>query len=186
MRSAAENPSPSSSNLMGNSAENPDKNSPDLAMSEVTPGTSMLPSTTEAVVTSTDFTHSVIPAASTSHDTHVMATPFSPETLRPLPEAPLRKGNQTNRRKVKSAVLTDSPVKDELAAIEAARMAKEKVKTLNLEDRKTRKKSRPKTKKIKIVKKKQEKRTVKKKNVFVFVVLNPIQIAKPKKNGSNV
>ncbi|CAH1961770.1 unnamed protein product [Acanthoscelides obtectus] len=46
---------------------------------------------------------------------------FSPEALRPLPKAPPRKGHQRNRRKIRSAVLTDTPIKDEIAAIEASR-----------------------------------------------------------------
>lgn len=124
-------------------AESPRKNSPDLAISE-------------PVVPSTVFTSDVIPAASTSRDTSVTMTaiPFSPDTLRPLPKAPPRKGNQTNRRKVKSAILTDTPVKDELAAIEAVRMAKKKVKKPNFEETKKRK-SKPdtKTKKTKVGKK---------------------------------
>ncbi|KAJ8729026.1 hypothetical protein PYW07_006722 [Mythimna separata] len=124
-------------------AENPRKNSPDLAISE-------------PVVPSTAFTSDVIPVASTSRDTSVTMTeiPFSPDTLRPLPKAPPRKGNQTNRRKVKSAILTDTPVKDELAAIEAVRMAKKKVKKPNFEETKKRSsKPNTKTKKTKVGKK---------------------------------
>ncbi|KAJ8728783.1 hypothetical protein PYW07_006479 [Mythimna separata] len=124
-------------------AENPRKNSPDLAISE-------------PVVPSTVFTSDVIPVASTSRDTSVTMTeiPFSPDTLRPLPKAPPRKGNQTNRRKVKSAILTDTPVKDELAAIEAVRMAKKKVKKPNFEETKKRSsKPNTKTKKTKVGKK---------------------------------
>ncbi|XP_037295315.1 PHD finger protein ALFIN-LIKE 5-like [Manduca sexta] len=70
--------------------------------------------------------------------------------------APPRIGTKTNRRKGKSAILTDTPVKDELAAIEAARTAKEKVKKPNFEETKARKRSKPgsKTKKVKVVKKK--------------------------------
>lgn len=49
---------------------------------------------------------------------------FSPESVRPLPKAPPRKNNQPNRRKIKSAVLTDTPTKDEIAAIEANRKSK--------------------------------------------------------------
>ncbi|XP_045778799.1 uncharacterized protein LOC123876536 [Maniola jurtina] len=131
------------------SAENPNKNSPELTISEVMFNSITMPSTTE----------DIIPVASTSRHTSVTAIPFSPETLRPLPKAPPRKGNQTNRRKVKSAILTDTPVKDELAAIEAARTAKKKVKRPNFEESKTRKKSKPgtKTKKIKTVKKREQK-----------------------------
>lgn len=83
------------------------------------------------------------------------AIPFSPETPRPLPKTPPRKGNQTNRRKVKFAILTGIPVKDELATIEAARTAKKKVKKPNFEETKTRKRSQPgtRTKKMKVVKK---------------------------------
>ncbi|KAF9801349.1 hypothetical protein SFRURICE_016338 [Spodoptera frugiperda] len=71
----------------------------------------------------------IIPEASTSRATlsTKVAVSFSPERLRPLSKAPPRKGTQTNRRKVKSAVLTDTPVKDELAAIEAARTVKKKI-----------------------------------------------------------
>jgi hypothetical protein len=63
----------------------------------------------------------------------VRTTPniFSPESVRPLPKAAPRKATQQNRRKVKSAILTDTPVKDELAAIEAARQ-KKKYKSLIL------------------------------------------------------
>lgn len=129
------------------SAENSDNNSPDLVITEVMLNTITMPSTTE----------DIIPVASTSRDTSVTVTaiPFSPETLRPLPKAPPRKGNQTNRRKVKSAVLTDTPVKDELAAIEAARTAKKKVKKLSFKETKTTKRSKPgtKIKKVKVVKK---------------------------------
>ncbi|VEN49389.1 unnamed protein product [Callosobruchus maculatus] len=67
------------------------------------------------------------PVASTSTGRSPLATTpsvFSPEVLRPLPKAPPRKGNQQNRRKIKSAVLTDTPVKDEIAAIEAGRKVK--------------------------------------------------------------
>ena len=67
------------------------------------------------------------PVASTSTVRSPLATQsntFSPETIRPLPKAPPRKGTQQNRRKIKSAVLTDSPVKDEIAAIEENRKAK--------------------------------------------------------------
>ncbi|CAF4778747.1 unnamed protein product [Pieris macdunnoughi] len=140
--------------LVRKSAGNPDKNSPDLAISEVT---ITMPSTADSVVSSTVFTSDIIPVASTSRDTSIAVTaiPFSPETLRPLPKAPPRKGHQTNRRKVKSAILTDTPVKDELAAIEAARTLKKKVKKPNFEETKTRKRSKPgtKTKKMKVVKK---------------------------------
>ncbi|CAF4947813.1 unnamed protein product [Pieris macdunnoughi] len=82
-----------------------------------------------------------IRVASTSRDTSVAVTaiPFSPETLRPLLKAPPRKGHQTNRRKVKFAIFTDTPVKDELAAIEAARTVKKKVKKPNFEETKIRK-----------------------------------------------
>lgn len=130
-----------------NSAENPAENSPDLAITEVMLNTIMMPPTTE----------DIIPVASTSRDTSVTVTAilFSPETLRPLPKAPPRKGNQINRRKVKSAILTDTPVKNELAAIEAARTAKKKVKKPNIEEMMTRKRSKSsiKTKKVKVVKK---------------------------------
>lgn len=61
------------------------------------------------------------PIASTSKFTPNV---FSPEAIRPLPKAPPRKGTQTNRRKIKSAVLTDTPTKDEIAAIEANRKTK--------------------------------------------------------------
>lgn len=97
-------------------------------MSGISSGPSTLLSTEskiETVVTLTDFA-SIVPVASTSFDT-LSTTSFAPETVRPLPKAPPRKGNQINRRKVKSAVLADTPVKDELAAIEAAR-SKKKVK----------------------------------------------------------
>ncbi|CAB3252439.1 unnamed protein product [Arctia plantaginis] len=111
-------------------------------MSEVMLNTITMPSTTGSIA-----------VASTSRDTSVTVTaiPFSPETLRPLPKAPPRKGNRTNRRKVKSAILTNTPVTDELAAIEATRTAKKKVKKLNFEEVKTRKRSKlgTKTKKIK-------------------------------------
>lgn len=100
----------------------------------------------------------IIPEASTSRATlsTKVAVSFSPERLRPLSKAPPRKGTQTNRRKVKSAVLTDTPVKDELAAIEAARTVKKKVKKPNFEETKARKRSQPgsTTKKVKVVKKK--------------------------------
>ncbi|KAG5885111.1 hypothetical protein JTB14_017286 [Gonioctena quinquepunctata] len=65
--------------------------------------------------------------ASTSTARSPLATTsnvFSPELLRPLPKATPRKKNQPNRRKIKSAVLTDTPTKDEIAAIEASRKMK--------------------------------------------------------------
>lgn len=116
-----------------NPVENSDKNSPNLATNVISKASSSRATlSTEAAVS------------------------FSPETLRPLPKAPPRKGTQTNRRKVKSAILTDTPVKDELAAIEAARTAKKKVKKPNFEETKARKRSKPgsTTKKVKVVKKK--------------------------------
>lgn len=67
------------------------------------------------------------PVASTSTVRNPLATQsnvFSPETIRPLPKAPPRKATQQNRRKIKSAVLTDTPVKDEIAAIEENRKVK--------------------------------------------------------------
>ncbi|XP_039751300.1 uncharacterized protein LOC120627373 [Pararge aegeria] len=134
------------------SAENPE-NSPDLAISEVMLNTIKMPSTTVSVVPSTAFTSDIIPVASRDISVTVTAIPFSPETLRPLPKAPPRKGNPTNRRKVKSAILTDTPVKDELAAIEAARAAKRKVKKPNFKETKTKKISKLGTKKMKVFKK---------------------------------
>lgn len=67
-----------------------------------------MPSTTESVVHCTVFTSCIIPVASTSQGTSVSVTiiSFSPETLRPLPKAPPREGNQTNRRKVISTIPT--------------------------------------------------------------------------------
>lgn len=145
---------------VSNSAENLVQNSPNLVISEDILNTITMPSITESVVPSTIFTAEIIPVASTSRDTSVTVTeiPFSPETLRPLPKAPPRKKNQTNRRKVKSAILTDTPVKNELAAIELARMEKKKVKKPNFNEEKARKRSKPatKTKKIKVVKKQKE------------------------------
>ncbi|XP_067130447.1 uncharacterized protein [Centruroides vittatus] len=41
---------------------------------------------------------------------------ISPEVIRPLPKAGERKGNRQNRRKCKSAILTDTPEKDKLEA----------------------------------------------------------------------
>ncbi|XP_022829429.1 uncharacterized protein LOC111359389 [Spodoptera litura] len=67
------------------------------------------------------------PVASTSRARTPLATTsnvFSPESVRPLPKAPPRKNNQPNRRKIKSAVLTDTPIKNEIAAIEASRKIK--------------------------------------------------------------
>jgi hypothetical protein len=49
---------------------------------------------------------------------------FSPHVIRPLPKALPRKRTQ-NRRKVKSAVLTDTPEKEALEAIEAKRNLKD-------------------------------------------------------------
>lgn len=124
------------------SVNNLDENSPETRMVEVVPGNSVLPLTTEAVIPTNGSIFTTVSVASTSHDTSVTAPAslFSPESLRPLPKAPPRKG--TNRRKVKSSVLTDTPVKDELAAIEAARMAKKKVKKPVFEQNKTRKRPR--------------------------------------------
>ncbi|KAG5864182.1 hypothetical protein JTB14_033046 [Gonioctena quinquepunctata] len=67
------------------------------------------------------------PVASTSTVLSPLATTsdvFSPELLRPLPKAPSRKGNQTYRRKIKSAVLFDTPTKDEIAAVERYKIRK--------------------------------------------------------------
>lgn len=61
---------------------------------------------------------------------------FSPEALRPLPKAPPRKRSQPNKRKVKSAVLTNTPIKDEIAAIEASRKVKNVKKRVFSEEKK--------------------------------------------------
>jgi hypothetical protein len=49
---------------------------------------------------------------------------FSPQVIRPLPKPLPRKGTQ-NRRKVKSAVLTGTPEKEALKAIEPKRNLKD-------------------------------------------------------------
>lgn len=77
--------------------------------------------------------HSIEPIAFTfkaSSDHSSSSNAFSPEVFRPLPKASLRKGKQTYRRKIKSDVLTDSPVRNEILAIEASRKIK-KIKTPN-------------------------------------------------------
>lgn len=68
------------------------------------------------------------PIASTSRASVDEATTsavkvFSPELIRPLPKALPRKRSQ-NRRKIKSAVLTDTPEKEALEAIETSRKLK--------------------------------------------------------------
>nr|CAH7725023.1 unnamed protein product [Callosobruchus chinensis] len=83
--------------------------------------------TTPAASPSALSKHADEPNASTSTAGSSFATTssvFSPEALRPLPKAPPRKGNQWNRRDLKSAVLTDTSVKDEIAAIEAGKKVK--------------------------------------------------------------
>lgn len=52
---------------------------------------------------------------------------FSPEIIRPLPKAPPRKTNAPKRKTRKSAVLTDSPEKDALAAEQSNRMKRQKI-----------------------------------------------------------
>lgn len=49
---------------------------------------------------------------------------FLPEVFRPIPDAPPRKDKQTNRRKIKSVVLTDPPIKNEIPAMEACKKMK--------------------------------------------------------------
>lgn len=46
---------------------------------------------------------------------------FPPESFRPLPRAPSRKNKVSNRRKVKSVVLTDTPTKYYIDATEGIR-----------------------------------------------------------------
>ncbi|KAG5897601.1 hypothetical protein JTB14_019549 [Gonioctena quinquepunctata] len=67
---------------------------------------------------------------------------FSPELLRPLPEAPPRKRNQPHRRKIKSAVLTDTPTKDEIAVMKASRKMKNVKRRVSSERKKKPKKIR--------------------------------------------
>nr|CAI5825666.1 unnamed protein product [Callosobruchus analis] len=63
----------------------------------------------------------VFPSISTTISVHpVRDGVFSPEAVRPLPKAGPRKATQ-NGRKVKSAILTDTPVKNQIEAIEARR-----------------------------------------------------------------
>lgn len=108
----------------------------------ITPGTSAdqsMPSSNSSVVNnnanepvaSTSTAHTPVlndiaiePIASTSTAPSPLATisnVFSPESVFPLPKGPPRKNRQRNRRKIKSAVLTDTPTKDVIAAIEANR-----------------------------------------------------------------
>ncbi|KAL4712746.1 hypothetical protein ACJJTC_008043 [Scirpophaga incertulas] len=70
------------------------------------------PENQRSLISSCVLTANIEPVASTSQTIPVV---FSPEEIRPLPKAPPRKVNQPKRRKVKSAVLTDTPVKDEIA-----------------------------------------------------------------------
>lgn len=135
-------------------------------------------------ILSTDLTSISEPIASTSRVTStvvVAASKFSPETLRPLPKAPPRKGTQQNRRKVKSAILTDTPVKDELAEIEAARKAKKKVKNPNFDDKKSCKRLKPdiKAKRVKNSRKKRHD-SQDEENCFCICCLEPYSNSKSK------
>ncbi|KAG5881630.1 hypothetical protein JTB14_033417 [Gonioctena quinquepunctata] len=79
------------------------------------------------------------PVAATSTARTTLATTsnvFSPELLRPLPKHPARKRNQPKRCTINSAVLTDTPTKDEIAAIEASRKIKNSKKRVLSEKKK--------------------------------------------------
>ncbi|XP_072403230.1 uncharacterized protein [Diabrotica undecimpunctata] len=86
-----------------------------------------LVASTSAAHTTVLNNNAIEPIASTSTAPSLLTTVsnvFSPESVRPLPKAPPRKNSRTNRRKIKSAVLTDTPTKNEIAAIEANRKTK--------------------------------------------------------------
>nr|CAH7744433.1 unnamed protein product [Callosobruchus chinensis] len=100
----------------------------------------------------------------------------SPEALRLLPKAPPRKGNQWNRRKIKSAVLTDTLVKDEIAAIEAGKRVTSSIKRIFADEK-------PKKEKAKKLNKENNKR--KKKIVSACVASSPFPTANLTKSGFN-
>ncbi|CAH1982597.1 unnamed protein product [Acanthoscelides obtectus] len=92
-----------------------------------------VPSTSKVSITSAAI--SEVSSTSNTSTVTTAVSVFSPEAIRPLPQAEARKNTQ-KRRKIKSAILTDTPVKNELEAIEARRNTK-KVKrpALNLENK---------------------------------------------------
>ncbi|CAH2015570.1 unnamed protein product [Acanthoscelides obtectus] len=92
-----------------------------------------VPLTSKVSITSAGI--SEVSSTSNTSTVTTAVSVFSPEAIRPLPQAEARKNTQ-KRRKIKSAILTDTPVKNELEAIEARRNTK-KVKrpALNLENK---------------------------------------------------
>lgn len=56
----------------------------------------------------------------------IISLVFSPEVFRPLPTVLPRKGKQNNGHKIKSALLTDTYVKDKIPTIEASRNLRKK------------------------------------------------------------
>ena len=63
-------------------------------------------------------------SASSASTISAIESAFSPEAIRPLPKAQERKNTKQQRKKRKSAILTDTPVKDELEAEQVARANK--------------------------------------------------------------
>lgn len=108
---------------------------------------SFLPShqqTTE--VTATTLTTVVVsPSSSHQQSIDVIVTPstsgvpppvVSPEDIRPFPKAGERKGRKCSRRKRKSAILTDTPVKDEIEALKSSKTKQAKRNVFSIEPKK--------------------------------------------------
>lgn len=105
---------------------------------------------------------------------------------RPLPKALPRKGKQSSRRKkIKYAVLTDTPIKDEIAVIEPSRKAKKRI--FGEERKNLRKPKKRSQRKIRKRMKLTTKRTpTQRMIVFACVAWSPSPAANQKKNGFSV
>lgn len=95
-------------------------------------GTEVQPSTSTGITNRPTIEQAIIPSTrgtpegpSTS-DGHIAR--FTPEQVRPYPKAGQRKNNKTARKKVKSSILTDTPVKDALREEEEARNERKRMK----------------------------------------------------------
>lgn len=98
-----------------------------------------------------------------------------------LPKAPPRKRNQPNRRKIKSAVLTQPPIRDEIAAIEASRKVNNvKKRVLNEEKKKPKKIKKKTNKKSKVDDEEDEYEEDAENNCFCLCCLEPFANSKSK------
>ncbi|KAJ8720841.1 hypothetical protein PYW08_006306 [Mythimna loreyi] len=80
--------------------------------------------------------HAISPSTASAPDLAAITAQMQElaQSVRPLPKAPPRKNNQPKRCKIKSAVLSGTPVKHEMAAIEASKKIKsEKKRVLSKE-----------------------------------------------------